>query len=132
MKHIKAQKWLVLDWTELSGGAAARRPVGCGGGGLKSNNVQFGAKLQWTQLLSLQNNALRIAAAQQSVQDFLNELGMKPCTYVSTSENKHFFTKSCHRHTCQNYRQRPQSLQNVYFQSHFSASKINQPGDQFL
>ena len=41
-------------------------------------------------------------------------------------ENKHFFTKSCHRHTYQNYEQPPQSLQNLYFQSHFSASNINQ------
>ena len=33
--------------------------------------------------------------------------------------NKHFFTKSCHHQTYQR-------LQNLYFQSHFSASKINQ------
>ena len=39
--------------------------------------------------------------------------------------NKHFFTKSCHCQTYQNYEQPPQSLQNVYFQSHFSPSKIN-------
>ena len=29
--------------------------------------------------------------------------------------NKHFFTKSCHRQTYQNYEQPPQSLQNLYF-----------------
>ena len=40
-------------------------------------------------------------------------------------ENKHLFTKSCYRQTYQNYEQPPQSLQNLYFQSHFSASKIN-------
>ena len=40
-------------------------------------------------------------------------------------ENKYFFTKSCHRQTYQNYEQPPQSLQNLYFQSHFLASKIN-------
>ena len=28
-------------------------------------------------------------------------------------ENKHFFTKSCHRQTYQNYEQPPQSLQNL-------------------
>ena len=39
--------------------------------------------------------------------------------------NKHFFTKSCHRQTYQNYEQPPQRLQNSYFQSHFSGSKIN-------
>ena len=38
--------------------------------------------------------------------------------------NKHFFTKSCHRHTYQNYEQPPQRVQDSYFQSHFSASKI--------
>ena len=40
-------------------------------------------------------------------------------------ENKHFFTKSCHRQTYQNYEEPPQRLQNLYIQSHFSASKIN-------
>ena len=40
-------------------------------------------------------------------------------------ENKHFFTKSCHRQTYKNYEQPPQSLQNLYFQNLFSASKIN-------
>ena len=39
--------------------------------------------------------------------------------YVS-SGNKHFFTKSCHRQTYQNYEQPPQTFQNSYFQSHFS------------
>ena len=29
-------------------------------------------------------------------------------------ENKHFFTKSCHRQTYPNYEQPPQSLQNLY------------------
>ena len=41
-------------------------------------------------------------------------------------ENKHFFTKSCHLQTYQNYEQPPESLQYLYFQSHFLASKINQ------
>jgi hypothetical protein len=57
---------------------------------------------------------------------------------------KHFFTKSCHCQTYQNYEQSPQRLQKLYFQSHFSASKINgiflnffsvkniRPGDQLL
>ena len=34
-------------------------------------------------------------------------------------ENKHFFTKSCHRQTYQNYEQSPQSWQNLYFQINF-------------
>ena len=38
---------------------------------------------------------------------------------------KHFFPKSCHRQTHQNYEQSLQRLQNSYFQSHFSVSKIN-------
>ena len=41
-------------------------------------------------------------------------------------ENKHFFTTSCHLQTYQNYELPPQSLQNLDFQNHFSASKINQ------
>ena len=40
------------------------------------------------------------------------------------SGNKHFFTKSCHRQTYQNYEQPPQTSQNSYFQSHFSVLKI--------
>ena len=35
------------------------------------------------------------------------------------------FTKSCHRQTYQNYEQPPQRLQNLYIQSHFSASNIH-------
>ena len=35
-------------------------------------------------------------------------------------EDKHFFTKSCHRQTYKNYKQPPQTYQNSYFQSHFS------------
>ena len=51
-----------------------------------------------------------------------NQVGYQTtCAYI---ENKHFFTKSCHRPTCQNYEQPPQSLQNLYFQSHFLVSKI--------
>ena len=55
---------------------------------------------------------------------FFNQIGHQ--TMSAYIENKHFFTKSCHRQTNQNYEQPPQSLQNLYFQSHFSASKINQ------
>jgi hypothetical protein len=39
--------------------------------------------------------------------------------------NRHFFTKSCHRQPYQNYEQHPQRLQNSDFQSHFLASKIH-------
>ena len=42
----------------------------------------------------------------------------------ASSGNKHFFTKSCHRQTYQNYEQPPQTYQNLYFQSHFSVFKI--------
>ena len=42
----------------------------------------------------------------------------------ASSGNKHFFTKSCHRSTYQNYEQPPRISQNSYFQSHFSVLKI--------
>ena len=45
-------------------------------------------------------------------------------TIYASSGNKHFFTKSCHRQTYQNYEQPPQTSQNSYFQSHFSVLKI--------
>ena len=35
--------------------------------------------------------------------------------------NKHFFTKLCHCQTYQNDERPLQSLQNLYFQNHFSA-----------
>ena len=54
---------------------------------------------------------------------FFDQVGHQ-ITYASIG-NKHFFTKSCHRQTYQNDEQPPQRLQNSYFQSHFSASKIN-------
>ena len=41
-------------------------------------------------------------------------------------ENKHFFNKSCHSQTYQNYEQPRQTSQNSYFQSHFSVLKIGQ------
>ena len=43
----------------------------------------------------------------------------------ASSGNKHFFTKSCHRQTYQNYEQPPQTSQNSDFQSHFSVLKID-------
>ena len=45
-------------------------------------------------------------------------------TVYASSGNKHYFTKSCHRQTYQNYEQSPQTSQNSYFQSHFSVLKI--------
>ena len=59
-----------------------------------------------------------------TIQDFLIKLGIKPSLHMYI-ENKHFFTKSGHRQTYQNYAEPSQSLQNSYFQSHFLASKIN-------
>ena len=75
-------------------------------------------------------------------QIFFDQVGHQ--TMYASIGNKHFFTKSCHRQTYQNYEQPPQRLQNSDFQSHFSASKINRiflnffsvknirPGDQLL
>ena len=47
---------------------------------------------------------------------FFDQVGHQ--TMSAYIENKHFFTKSCHRQTYQNYEQPPQRLQNLYFQSH--------------
>ena len=55
-------------------------------------------------------------------QMFFDQVGHQ--TMSAYIENKHFFTKSCHRQTYQNYEQPPKSLQNFYFQSHFSASNF--------
>ena len=54
---------------------------------------------------------------------FFNQVGHQ--TMHAYIGNEHFFPKSCHRETHQNYEQPGQRLQNSYFQSHFSASKIN-------
>ena len=69
-------------------------------------------------LISLMTNIL------DTVQDFLNKLGIKPCIYVV--ERSIFFTKSFHHQTYQNYKQPPQTSQNSDFQSHFSVFKISQ------
>ena len=53
---------------------------------------------------------------------FFDQVGHE--TTYAPSGNKHFFTKSCHRQTCQNYEQPPRTSQNLYFQSHFSILKI--------
>ena len=53
---------------------------------------------------------------------FFDQVGHQ--TNYASMGNKHFFTKQCHRLTYQIYEQPPQSFQNLYFQSHFSALKI--------
>ena len=53
---------------------------------------------------------------------FFDQVGHE--TMHASRGNKHFFTKSCHRQTYQNYEQHPRTCQNSYFQSHFSVSKI--------
>ena len=55
------------------------------------------------------------------MQDFLINLDMTPCMHLV--EISLFLTKSCHRQTYQNYEQPPQSLQNLYIQSHFRHQK---------
>ena len=55
---------------------------------------------------------------------FFDQVGHE--TMYASSGNKHFFTKSCHRQTYQNYEQPPRTSQNLYFQSHFSLLKIGQ------
>ena len=51
---------------------------------------------------------------------FFDQVGHE--TMHASSGNKHFFTKSWHRWTYQNYEQPPQTC----FQSHFSVLKIGQ------
>ena len=53
---------------------------------------------------------------------FFDQVGHE--TMYASSGNKHFFTKSCHHQTYQNYEQPPRTSQNSYFQSHFSVLKI--------
>ena len=53
---------------------------------------------------------------------FFDQVGQE--TMYASSGNKHFFNKSCHRQTYQNYEQPPRTSQNSYFQSHFCALKI--------
>ena len=54
---------------------------------------------------------------------FFDQVGHE--TMYASSGNKHFFTKSCHCQTYQNYEQPPRTSQNSYFQSHFSVLKIS-------
>ena len=54
------------------------------------------------------------ASKLDTVLDFFIKLGIKPRLHICI-ENKHIFTKSCHRQTNQNYEQPPQGLQNLYF-----------------
>ena len=44
---------------------------------------------------------------------FFDQVGHE--TMYASSGNKHFFTKSCHRQTYQNYEQPPRTSQNSYF-----------------
>ena len=48
---------------------------------------------------------------------FFDQVGHE--TINASSGNKHFFTKSCHHQTYQNYEQPPRTSQNADFQSHF-------------
>ena len=73
----------------------------------------------WLLLFSLPSKCV----SNRYLPRFFGQVGHQT-TYAYIG-NKHFFTKSCHRQTYQNYEQRPQRLQNFDFQSHFSASKTN-------
>ena len=75
----------------------------------------FGLQGNHTSLVS---NLFICGAYVRCLPRFFDQVGHQSMSaYI---ENKHFFTKSCHRQTYQNYEQTPQSLQNLYFQSHFS------------
>jgi hypothetical protein len=53
---------------------------------------------------------------------FFDQVGHE--TMCAFSRNKHFFSKSFHHQTYQNYEQPPQTSQNSYIQSYFFVSKI--------
>ena len=72
----------------------------------------------------LGSSSLAVAASYRYRPRSFNQVGHQ--TTSVHVENKHFFTKSCQRQTFQNYEQPPQSLQNLYFQNHFSVLKIDQ------
>ena len=59
-----------------------------------------------------------------TVQKFLIKLGIKPRLHI-LKINIFSLNHAIHCQTYQSYEQPPQSLQNLYFQSHFSESKIN-------
>ena len=65
---------------------------------------------------------LNMSFALESVQGFFDQVGHE--TMYASSENKHFFTKSCHHQTHQNYEQPPQTSHNSYFQSHISVLEL--------
>jgi hypothetical protein len=52
---------------------------------------------------------------------FLDQVGHQ--TIYAYIGNKHFFTKSCHRQTYQNYEQPPQRMQNLYLSKSFFSIK---------
>ena len=55
----------------------------------------------------------RVDGGLDTAQDFFYQVGHQ--TMYAFMGNKHFFTKSCHRQTYQNYEQPPQRLQNSFF-----------------
>ena len=60
-------------------------------------------------LLKLEAKSLYISCAESRVrQRFFDQVGHE--TMYASSGNKHFFTKSCHRQTYQNYEQSRQKL----------------------
>ena len=63
---------------------------------------------------------------------FFDQVGHE--TMYACRGNKHFFTKSCHCQTYQNYEQPPRTSKNSYFQIHFSVLKIGRifPKKKFL
>ena len=62
-------------------------------------------------------NRAEVSISNRYRQRFFDQVGHQ--TMFAYVGNKHFFTKSCHRQTYQNYEQPPHRLQNSYFQSLF-------------
>ena len=79
-------------------------------------------EFDYVQLDSVPMPILETCIHSRYCQRFFDQVGHQ--TMSAYIENKYFFTKSCHRQTHQNYEQPPQTSQNSYFQSHFSALKI--------
>ena len=70
--------------------------------------ILFARALFYRDVLEKWYNSLRIKETFRVRPRFFDQVGHE--TMYASSGNKHFFTKSCHRQTYQNYEQIPQKL----------------------
>ena len=86
------------------------------------SNVHLGSWLCYSHKPTQPENIIGYSLLLRVRPRFFDQVGHE--ILYASSGNKHFFTKSCHRQTYQNYEQPARTSQNLYFQSHFSALKI--------